>query len=41
MTENNEILEKAAAAGTIASGGIGGVVLQQLEFLTILTQLVI
>ena len=25
MTENNEILEKAAAAGTIASGGIGGV----------------
>ena len=25
MTENNEILEKAAAAGAIASGGIGGV----------------
>lgn len=25
MTENNEILEKAASAGTIASGGIGGV----------------
>ena len=25
MTENNEILEKAAAAGSIVSGGIGGV----------------
>ena len=25
MTENNEILEKAASAGTIVSGGIGGV----------------